>query len=467
MRAGACSAELTIRSQIAEHGHMTLYEILSDGIATLEAATDADRDDDNTRVHGVVIGDGDVTRGLSGKRTRWPGDVLEDMAGMLEGKPITMADSLDPEQHVGVTVTEDGPQLTGAVSLDEKVGEITDDAYEPGVGLLFDGFVADWEAEDAVERSLAQVSPVVVRDLELVEGDPNDEDALYEVTEVAAVRDLALVADGGVPSNEINVGASPDIGAEMAEALSSHFGADVDSEALSGPADEAGVSGGDGDDSDPVGDDGPNDEAASGGEGQSTPGDSDTRSIMDELTDKERELVAAARQTDDPRVVEADVPDRLTELEAQLEEHEAVIDAAAGVEDPEVMPADEAEAMQESLGEFRNFFKETLAEQKGVAPEMLKDDEEALTAPFRDDEDGELDVEALTQSPESGGGPSPEDSDGLELDDGELEEVEAMQNRIEYWDGKNEAIVEAERETLVEALGVEDYDDAEAKLEVL
>jgi len=99
---------------------MTTYELLSDAstVATIAAEP---TDDDRLPVHGVLFGAGDVTSGLTGKRTRWPPAVLEGMAedGLFEGKPLTMADSMDPEQHVGVELTDDGPVLTGAVSVDE------------------------------------------------------------------------------------------------------------------------------------------------------------------------------------------------------------------------------------------------------------------------------------------------------------------------------------------------------------
>lgn len=173
----------------------------------------------------------------------------------------------------------------------------------------------------------------------------------------------------------------------------------------------------------------------------------------DDLTDKERELLAAAGQKDDPMVVEAEVPERLTELEETTNEHEDLLSEADGIEDPVVQEADEAEA----LSEFRSFFKEALAEQKDVDPEMLKNDVEALTSEFRDDE-GDLDIEALTQSPETGSGPADGD-DRLDLSDEEREEIEAMQRRIEHWEGNNETIVQAEKEALTELVGADSFDD--------
>ena len=424
---------------------MTTYDLMSDGAAI---ATVADEPADNQLpVHGVLFGPGDVTEGLSRKRTRWPADILEEMAveGIFEGKPITLAPSLDPEQHVGVEMTDDGPQLTGAVSMDEKVGEITSTTFDEEAGLLFEGFIADWDAEETVESGLAQVSPVVMRDVELVEGEEGDPDALYEPTAVQGARDVALVADGAVPSNEIRVGQSPAIGDGTAEALASHY--DVDVEVLTDNSRDS--------------DDGPHDQPAAG-EGQSTPANDDP--LLMDLTDKEKELVAAARQTDDPTVVEAEVRDRLDELEEQYDEHEELIDEAADVDDPEVMDAEQAEAMREHVSIVEEMMAEALTEEKGLREATVEAMSfDAMAAEFETD-DGDLDVEALTQSPETGSGPTGGGNGGGPTD----EDVE----RIEEIDQKLSTVGNALPDQRVEALHDEaadlaDADDYEGALEVL
>lgn len=421
---------------------MTTYDLLSDGAAV--AAVADEPTDDQLPVHGVLFGPDDVTTGLSGKRTRWPADVLEAMAedGVFEGKPFTLAPSLDPEQHVGVELTEDGPQLTGVVSMDEKVGEVTATTFDTDAGLLFEGFLADWDAEDAVEAGLAQISPVVMRDVELVEGEEGDSDALYDVTNVEAVRDVALVADGAVPSNEINVGQSPAMGAGMAEALSAHYGVDV--EAL---ADGAANTGGD--------------DGSRGGSSQSTR-PSGWRSSMtdDDLTDKERELLAAAGQKDDPTVVEAGL---LEELETLRDDNEELIETAADLDDPTVESAEEIEAMQNRLGSIESMFNEALTEERGLRETTVEAMSfEAKAAEFETDE-GDLDVEALTQSPETGSAPTGgSDGDPLaDLDEEARDEVEAAKSRFKYWDGKNDTIADAEKQTMVEALSVDSFDDVD------
>ncbi|OYR79336.1 hypothetical protein DJ84_18450 [Halorubrum ezzemoulense] len=404
--------------------------------------------DNQLPVHGVLFGVGDVTSGLTGKRTRWPADVLETMAedGVFQGKPITLADSLDPEQHVGVEMTDDGPVLTGSVSMEEKVGEITATTFDPDVGLLYEGFLADWEAEDAVETGLAQISPVVIRDVELVEGEEGDPDALYEVTDAPVARDVALVADGAVPSNEINVGASSAIEPATAEALSSHYGVDV--EVL------ANASGGD--------------DGQHGGQGQSTPsdgsGDTNTNAFTMDLTDKEQELIAAARQKDDPTVVESDVPDRLDELEAEIEEHEEVITAATEVDDPEVMDAETAEAMRERVDIVEDMMAEALTEETGLREATVEAMSfDAMAAQFETDE-GELDVEALTQTPETGSGPSGGNG-GSGPSDEDIERIEQIEQKLSTVGSTlPDSRVEALQNEAAELAGTDDYDGA---LEVL
>lgn len=423
---------------------MTIIDILSDG-AAMAAVTD-EPVDNQLPVHGVLFGIDDVTSGLTKKRTRWPADILEQMAedGIFEGKPFTMADSLDPEQHVGVTMTDDGPALTGAVSMDEKVGEITATTFDEDVGLLFDGFLADWDAEEVVESGLAQISPVVIREVELVEGEEGDPDAIYEPVDVRGARDVALVADGAVPSNEINVGDSPAIGAETAEALSAHYGVDV--EAL-----------------------GSGDDGQHGSGGQSTPGadsngDTNTNPFTMDLTDKEQELVAAARQKDDPTVVESDVEDRLEELEAEIDEHEDVITAATEVDDPEVMDAETAEAMRERVDIVEDMMAEALTDGTGLREATVEAMSfDAMAAEFETDE-GDLDVEALTQKPETGSGPSGGNG-GSGPSDEDLERIEEIDQKLSTAGSVlPDSRVEALQDEAAELADADDYDGA---LEVL
>jgi len=522
----------------------------SSGFAAFAVAEAADtRHPDQRRVHGVIAGVGDISRGLSGKLTRWPADVLEDAAerDVLVGKPITIADGNDPEQHVGVEMTDDGLQLTGAVPMHAKVGEITATAFDDGVGWLFEGFIADRHVEELVERGLAQVSPVVAREVDRLED--HDEDipdgaVLWEATEIHEGRDLAIVADGGFPSNDITPGALPDEESAVAEALASHFGAEVgsqngigfsadlfrilspeeddrfqadvlgiginmpnagvyidwnidawpDDEQLEGPhvsdydsmadleqvtegviepletvsaatAEAAAAGVGTGTETTPAepgadgsgGDDGPHD-PTDGGEGQSTPdADADNKRTpsMDDLTEAERELLAVARQTDDPTVVEAGTVERLSE-------HEELIEAAESTKDPAVVSETDYDALQSRIETIEDLLNEALTEQKGLKKTTVEAMSfEAKAAEF-ETEDGGLELEALAQVPESGdggGNQSPGGSGGVTDDD--RERIKNIKTRL---DTAGNVLppkhIENLKQEACEAAGVDDYDAA-------
>lgn len=416
------------------------HDITTGGIAAL--ATGNDR---TTQVHGVILGPGDITDGLSGKRTRWPPDALESMAkdGLFEGKPITLADSLDPEQHVGVEATDEGARVTAAVSMDEKMGEVLRTEFDPDAGLVFEGFVMDWVANELVATGLAQVSPVIARELEQVESDGDDGEALFEPTSVDAARDLALVADGAAPSNDIEVGA---LEPAVAEALSTHF--DINVEAGSADGTDAG------------GDDGPEDSPT--GQGQSTSATNGLPS-MDDLTPDEQELVAAARQLDDPTVVEAEVREQLNDLEEQLTEHEELIEVAADLEEPEVVAEEELAAMQERIDIVKGMMAEALTEQKGLREATVEAMSfEAIASEFQND-DGGLDVEALTQNPESGSAPAGGgDNDPTDEDKERIQEIDRKLDVL--GSAIPQSRIEALQEEAADLAGTDDYEGA---LEVL
>jgi hypothetical protein len=250
-----------------------------------------------------------------------------------------------------------------------------------------------------------------------------------------------LVADGAVPSNEINVGQSPAIEPAAAEALSAHYGVDV--EAL---ADHRG-----------------SDDGQNGGTGQSTPPNDDSLNM--DLTDKEQELVAAARQKDDPTVVEAEVQDRLSELEEQYDEHEELIEEAAEVDEPEVMDAEEAEAMRERVDIVEDMMAEALTEDLGLREATVEAMSfDAMAAEFETD-DGELDVEALTQTPESGSGPTGGSGGSSGPTNEDVERIEEIDTKLSnVGNALPDERVEALRQEAADLADADDYDGA---LEVL
>ena len=144
-------------------------------------------------VHGVALGEGDVTIGGSGKQTLWPRETLEEAAEGLKGQPLAT-----DQNH-----TADDPKAQTPVEA--IAGEVTWAGYKPGVGVVYEAEVDDESLAEKIQNGRLEVSPLVSRNLEPLE----DEKADFKATEITRWRDLALVANGASPSNEIAPGEAP------------------------------------------------------------------------------------------------------------------------------------------------------------------------------------------------------------------------------------------------------------------
>lgn len=157
------------------------------------AALQTDSDDVPIQVSGVAIGEGDITRGGSGKETYWPRETLEAAAEGLMGQPL----ATDTDH------TADNPQ--SQTPVEAIAGEVTWSGYKPGVGVLYEAEVDDADLAQKIENGRVEVSPLVSRELEALDNGKAD----YKATTINRWRDLALVAQGAAPSNEITVGGNP------------------------------------------------------------------------------------------------------------------------------------------------------------------------------------------------------------------------------------------------------------------
>lgn len=179
--------------------------------------------------------------------------------------------------------------------------------------------------------------------------------------------------------------------------------------------------------------------------------------MSDDITDKQRELLAAAGQKDDPVVVEAGVAERLSE-------HEELIDEAEAMESPTLVNEDDHDALQSRVETVETFFAEALQERTGLSDDAIQAMPfEAMAAEFEDD-DGDLDVEALTQDPEAGGRSPPEDDEPSEEVEALLESegfadedeaVEILQQRYEHYDNAGWEGNAKQAAEQLETLGVE------------
>lgn len=169
------------------------------GFASL---ADADGTDEPYTVHGVAIGEGDVTNGASGNRTYWPAETLEASADDLEGKKI-----VDDSEHDDLKATQ--PPVSSIL------GEVTRSSYKPGVGVVFEGEIDDSDVASLVENGRVDVSPALFRSL----GEHDESMGAQPAEEIHKWRDLSVVSEGAAPSNSIQPGAA----ALQAEALQAAF----------------------------------------------------------------------------------------------------------------------------------------------------------------------------------------------------------------------------------------------------
>lgn len=145
-----------------------------------------------------------------------------------------------------------------------------------------------------------------------------------------------------------------------------------------------------------------------------------------------------------------------------IETASEVLGEYAQTEDAQIIPGDTIESLRNEVEELSSVFREALQENKELSEAAVNDlSVEALTAEFRD-EDGDIQVEALAQRPETKSNGSreslsPEAEELVEqYGDGDPEEAtEALQERYQNfknmgWDSKAD---QAKDE--LETLGVE------------
>lgn len=340
-------------------------------------------------VHGIALGEGDETVGLSGQRVRWPRDALEAAADKLGGKKLT-----DGRNHDDL---ESGQPPTQAI-----VGEVTAAAYDPGVGIVYEAEVDDPDIARLIHRDRVDVSPVVAFDAT----ETDDEETLV-AEEIQAFRDLAVVAEGAAPSNDISPGTAPQSVAAAAMAgLAATFASD----------DEA-----------TTGDDG-----ADGSEPQSTGGpdeSSDDHNSTTHMSDDESEL------TDSERALLEAVDDPETATEVLQEYH--------GFEEPRIDEQDAWEAHEDRVATLETLMDQRLTDETGLKEATVEAMSfEAKAAEFEDD-DGDFSAEALIQQPETGSvdeadEPGADDAevaallDTLDIDDRD-EAVTLLQDRYDHY----------------------------------
>jgi hypothetical protein len=165
------------------------------GISGTGYLSDDNRTDEGLLiVHGVALGDNDVTLGAkSGERKLWRPEVLEESAHLLDGKDIVV-------NHENQDAYE-------------KVGEVTDAQYDSGRGVIYQGVVKDDELEEKIELGWLDVSPKLLHS--------NEFDEIEGIKAPQSIHDfpnLSIVRKGASPSNELEAGQHPELSAEELQA---------------------------------------------------------------------------------------------------------------------------------------------------------------------------------------------------------------------------------------------------------
>jgi hypothetical protein len=182
---------------------MTEIKRIDVGYAALAVDSGDVPTESSTLVSGVAIGEGDITIGGSGKQTFWPKETLKEAAESLEGQPL----ATDTDH----TAEDPQPQTP----VEAIAGEVVNAGYVDGVGVVFEAELDDESLAEKVRNGRLEVSPLLSRDIEPLE----DGEAAFKATDINRWRDLALVANGAAPSNEITVGESPVTAEALHEAL--------------------------------------------------------------------------------------------------------------------------------------------------------------------------------------------------------------------------------------------------------
>lgn len=381
-------------------------------------------DDGPWPVRGVALGEGDITQGVSGDRIYWPRETLEAATDALAGKKI-----VDDRGHDDLEETQP--------AVETIIGEITDTTYEPGVGVVYHGEVDNPDVAKQIERGRVDPSPMLFRRT----GEYDEDRDAHPADEIVKWRDLAIVSDGASAGASIEPTAAS---ALQAEALRSAF-AEGGGEGTDGGGQEQG-------------------DSRSGESGRGAGADTGHTDTDMDLTDDEQALIRAARSTDDPVVM----PTGAKTVAEQAQEL-----GIGGYENPELVESEEYEQVQNSLQMFDDLLTDRLAEQEDTSASQAAAMSFAEKYEEFETDDGEIDAEALVQSPEAGGvgdGDGGDGGTGDGTDDGvtadalsadQRSEIKGLAARAETFDAVDEAHAESLREQAAEVADAEEFGDIE------
>ena len=158
-----------------------------------------------------------------------------------------------------------------------------------------------------------------------------------------------------------------------------------------------------------------------------------------------------------------------------LEAAESVLREYANEEDAQIVSSGAIDSLESEVNEFKQVFAELLSEQSPQSADTLaRQDAEALTEPYRND-DGDIEVDTLRQTPETGDPDDPTDSDDPDAPDIDALSGSEQRRIVEVLQPKRRSFqnrgmdnsAEKIESEILELTGFDDYDEVEPELETL
>lgn len=147
-------------------------------------------------VHGVALGEGDITVGQSGIKKKWPAIELKKAADSLGGTNLVVDHN------------------NGA---DGVVGRVTKSGFKKGTGVVYEAELYDEELAEKVKNGLLEVS---IRGYHAdVDSLEKDEDTDAKIVEDITFDNLSIVPTGASPSNSLEMGAHAELSAAQLSAF--------------------------------------------------------------------------------------------------------------------------------------------------------------------------------------------------------------------------------------------------------
>jgi hypothetical protein len=382
----------------------TDYHELEAGDPTGIARCALDGDSPPYIVHGVAIGEDDVTAGEKGLKF-WPGEELRQAVETLVGVPLNKNHDDDRVEAV--------------------IGEVVDAGYEDGVGVVFEAEVDDPDIAEKIERGRLEVS------IHALHRNGGTTEEGYAIAEDIHFLDLSVVPRGASQSNYVAPGSSP------SQALASLSVGDVAGMLESSTTNTSAVT---------EDDDAQSEQSTSAEDSESMSAEESESEITDEADEAE-----ASDDVADEDVEEAELQDDdVVEADAtEASETDEDVDVAELRDEIEELRA-ENEQLRQEMESVRLEYAERLA---GEGPFTA----EELTAKFSFDElqtkfdeaemalaggDG-VDTESAKPAPRTGGSDKELSTGEAEADEAEIAELE---DKIATYDelGWDSAKAEAE-----------------------